>query len=57
MGWLESFILTTTSLPPRVIINNRHIVLRLDASREDGLLFRRNLSRPSAEEELVLPIS
>lgn len=48
------YVLTTTTPPPGSVINEKHIVLRLDASLEDGLLFRRNLSRPPEDEQLTL---
>lgn len=50
------YILTTTTPPPHAVINPRHIILRLDASREEGLLFRRNLARLPEDEQIPLPV-
>ncbi len=49
------YILTTTTPPPRSVVNKAHIALRLNASKESELLFRRNLARPPDEEQLELP--
>jgi hypothetical protein len=51
------YVLTTTTPPPAAANNPRNLVLRLDASREDGLLFRRDLSRPLDDEQLALPVA
>jgi hypothetical protein len=48
------YILTTTTPPPRELRTKRFIVLQLDASNEQDLLFRRDLSRPPESEELPL---
>jgi hypothetical protein len=48
------YIITTTTSPPKTLINS-HIALQLDASRETELLFRRDLSKPPAQEQLELP--
>jgi hypothetical protein len=49
------YVITTTTPPPSNILDNRHVVLQLDASQEDGLLFRRDLTRPPeiAQPELL----
>jgi hypothetical protein len=49
------YILTTTTPPPRTANDKRYLVLRLDASKEEGLLFRRDLSRNPDDEQLALP--
>ena len=52
------YILTTTTSPPKALQKKDVIALRLDASKEDELLFRRNLSRPPESEQLeMLPSS
>lgn len=51
------YILTTTTPPPRAVADKAHIALRLDASKESELLFRRNLARPPDEVQLQLPES
>ncbi|HTB79601.1 MAG TPA: hypothetical protein VK717_01810 [Opitutaceae bacterium] len=52
------YILTTTTSPPKALQKKDIIVLRLDASKEDELLFRRNLSRPPESEQLeMIPTS
>ena len=48
------YILTTTTSPPKHLRKSDLIALRLDASKEDGLLFRRNLSRPPESEQLEM---
>ena len=37
------YIITTTESPPEDL-HDKHLVLTLDASREDGLLFRRDFT-------------
>jgi hypothetical protein len=52
------YILTTTTSPPKHLRKGDIIALRLDASKEDELLFRRNLSRPPENEQLeMIPTS
>ena len=50
------YVLTTTTPPPSAANDKRYLVLRLDASQEQGLLFRRDLSRPPDDEQLSLPV-
>ncbi|WP_438479704.1 coiled-coil domain-containing protein [Oleiharenicola lentus] len=51
------YILTTTTPPPDEVNIKKFVVLQLDASKENDLLFRRDLSRPPEAEELALPTS
>ena len=51
------YILTTTTPPPPTVNTKRHLVLRLDASQEQELLFRRDLSRLPEDEQLPLPVA
>jgi hypothetical protein len=48
------YIITTTTPPPKALTKDAHVVLRLDASKESELLFRRDLSRPPEKEQLDL---
>ena len=48
------YIITKTTPPPKALINDTHVALRLDASSEPGLLFRRDLSRQPEEDQLHL---
>lgn len=48
------YILTTTTPPPKSVVAESHMALRLDASKESELLFRRNLARPPEDPELGL---
>ena len=48
------YIITTTTAPPKSLINDNHIVLKLDASKESELLFRRDLSRPPEGNQIDL---
>ena len=48
------YIITTTTPPPKALINDTYVALKLDASNESGLLFRRDLSKPSEKEQLDL---
>jgi hypothetical protein len=49
------YIITTTTPPPGNILDDKHVVLQLDASEDNGLLFRRDLTRPpeSQQPELI----
>ncbi len=48
------YIITTTTPPPKDLSTNDYIALRLDASKESELLFRRDLSRPPEKEQIEL---
>lgn len=48
------YIITTTTSPPKALINDSYVVLQLDASKESEMLFRRDLSRPPTKEQLDL---
>jgi hypothetical protein len=48
------YIITTTTAPPKSLINDNYIVLKLDASKESELLFRRDLSRPPEGNQIDL---
>ncbi len=48
------YIITTTSPPPKSLIPTKYVPLRLDASKESELLFRRNLSKPPETDQLEL---
>lgn len=50
------YILTTTTPPPRALRTKKFVVLQLDASREQDLLFRRDLSRQPEADQLPLPV-
>lgn len=41
------YIITTTTAPPEELCTPKHLRVRLDASKSDGLLFRRSLAPPS----------
>jgi len=48
------YILTTTTPPPRFADDEDYLSLKLDASQESELLFRRNLSKPPENSQLQL---
>jgi hypothetical protein len=48
------YIITTTTPPPKHLSTNDYIALRLDASKESELLFRRDLSRPPEKAQMEL---
>lgn len=48
------YIITTTTPPPKALINDTYVALQLDASKESELLFRRDLSQPPEEDQLDL---
>lgn len=48
------YILTTTTSPPTTLQESGVITLRLDASKESELLFRRNLSKPPESEQMEM---
>ncbi|EEF63338.1 hypothetical protein [Pedosphaera parvula] len=48
------YIITTTTPPPKVLINDTYVALQLDASKEAELLFRRDLSKSPEKEQLDL---
>jgi hypothetical protein len=45
------YIITTTTPPPSNILDDKHVVLQLDASEENELLFRRDLTQPPENEQ------
>jgi hypothetical protein len=49
------YVITTTTAPPKALINDKFVALQLDASQEAELLFRRDLSKPPAQDQLELP--
>jgi hypothetical protein len=51
------YILTTTTPPPTALQKKNITSLRLDASKESEMLFRRNLSRPPDSDQLEMPSS
>lgn len=48
------YVLTTTTSPPRTLQDSAVVTLRLDASKESDLLFRRNLSRQPEGEQMEM---